>query len=211
MTTTGILVALHVSAGCVAVAGMMVAAVCRKGGIWHKRGGKVYVLGMAITLLLAIVVSILTSNVFLFLVGLFSSYFVFTGWRLAVVRRGLRSQFDQFITQGMLFVSAIMIIFGAYRLATGVTMGITLLVFGIIAALPAWEDYKLGGQWPVGKERIKLHLGRMGGASIATLTAVFVVNVQTSPDFIAWLLPSVVITPLIVFWTRKVGAGNAVG
>ena len=210
MNTTGILVLLHIAAGSVAVAGMIIAMVCKKGGLWHKRGGKAYVSGMALALLLATIVSVLTGNIFLFLVGLFSGYFVFTGWRIAAAQSGLRSKFDQSITWGMLLVSALMVAYGIFQLATGATMGIALLVFGVFAALPAWEDLKLGGQWPKGKERIKLHLGRMGGASIATLTAVFVVNVKTDPDFIAWLLPSIVITPVIIYWSRRVGAGRAV-
>ena len=210
MTTTEMLVVLHITAGSVAVAGMIVAMACQKGGLWHRRGGNAYALGMAITLVLATIVSIMTRNVFLLLVGSFSSYFVYTGWRLAKARNGVRSILDQYVTWSMLFVSALMVVYGIFQIVTGITMGITLLIFGILAALPAWEDFKLGGQWPKGKERVKLHLERMGGASIATLTAVFVVNVQTNPDFIAWLLPSIVIVPFIIYWSRRIGVGSPV-
>ncbi len=202
------LVALHIGSGSLAVAGMALALVYRKGGPGHRRSGQLYVVGMTAALLLAIIVSLLKSNVFLLLIGLFSGYFVYTGWRLAKVRNGARSQLDQYATWLMLVVSAVMASYGLFVLVTGNTMGIVLLVFSCVAALPAWQDYRLGEQWPKGKERIKLHLGRMGGASIATLTAVFVVNVHTSPGFLAWLLPTFVITPIIVYWMRKVAGGS---
>lgn len=207
MTLTGMLVALHIGSGSVAVVGMAMAMVYQKGGPGHRRSGQVYVAGMTAALLLAIIVSILKNDVFLLLIGLFSGYFVYTGWRLAKVRNGARSQLDHYATWLMLLVSAVMAGYGLFLLVTGNTMGIVLLVFSGVAALPAGQDYRLGGQWPTGKERIKRHLTRMGGASIATLTAVFVVNVDTSPEFLAWLLPTFVITPIIVYWMRKVAGG----
>ena len=44
----------------------------------------------------------------------------------------------------------------------------------------------------------------MGAASIATVTAVFVVNVQTNPAWIAWLLSTVVGSFAIAYWTKKI-------
>ena len=41
------------------------------------------------------------------------------------------------------------------------------------------------------------------GGTIATVTAVLVVNVNTNPVWIAWLAPTVVITPLIFYWNKR--------
>jgi len=89
------LVYLHIIAGSVAVIGMIGALVSRKGGLWHRRTGRLYSYAMAAALLLALIVSVLTVNSFLGLIGLFSGYFVYTGWRLAVVKDGRRSHIDR--------------------------------------------------------------------------------------------------------------------
>lgn len=196
------LVLLHILSGSGAVVGLAGALGTKKGGLWHRRMGKLYTISMALALLLALIVSALTLNTFLGLIGFFSAYFVYTGWRIAKVKDGARSLMDQRLSQCMLLCSIAMVVYGVYLRISGESLGVALVVFGIIAFLPAWEDFKADA-WPIGKQRIVLHLNRMGGASIATLTAVFVVNVQTSPAFIAWLLPGLVGAPLIIYWTRR--------
>lgn len=42
----------------------------------------------------------------------------------------------------------------------------------------------------------------MAGA-IATITAVMVVNVDMEPVWVPWILPTIVITPLIVWWNIR--------
>lgn len=197
------LVFLHIVSGCGAVLGMIGALVSRKGALWHRRMGKLYAYSMTAALLLAVIVSVMTANIFLGLIGLFSGYFVYTGWRVAVVRDGNRSRADIIASQGMVICAVGMIGYGIYQSVNGDSLGVALAVFGLFALFPAWQDFRRRAAWPTGKDRIVLHLNRMGGASIATLTAVFVVNVQTSPAFIAWLLPTMVGTPLIIYWTRR--------
>ena len=203
------LVVLHVLAGSVAIAGMLCALFVKKGGAWHKRGGRAYVGGMGISLTMAIIVSIMTSNIFLLLIAVFSSYLVYTGLRLAIVRDGKRTSVDQRISLLMLVVAGLMIAYGLYMFFVGQNLGVALVVFGFLGGGPAWQDYLCEANWPRGKERIVLHLGRMGGASIASITAVFVVNIQTNPAFIAWLLPTVVGAPLIIYWSRRTLSGGA--
>lgn len=205
---TNFLIATHVLFGSLAVLGMVTALATKKGSTWHRRGGKAYVYGMAWALIAAAIVSVLTSNAFLFSVGLFSAYLVYTGARLAVAKDGIRSNADKWIANFIVPVGGVMIAFGVYLFREDSSTAITLAVFGLITAAFGYADIKRGDRWPTGKERIVLHLGRMGGASIATITAVFVVNVETNPEFIAWLLPTVVGTVLIRYWTKRV---NEVG
>jgi len=47
------------------------------------------------------------------------------------------------------------------------------------------------------------HLQRMIGAYIASLTAFLVVNNTILPGVIAWLLPSVLLVPFIMAWSKK--------
>ena len=198
-----ILVVLHIASGAVALLAMTVALCSSKGGRWHRLSGKCYTGAMAIALTLAVVVSLLTANVFLLLIGFFSGYFVYTGWRLTQVRDGTRNRADRLTSTFMLCGSLIMVAYGLYLFIRGESLGLALGVFGIFALLPAWQDYR-GSQWPVGTDRIVLHLNRMGGASIATVTAAFVVNIQTNPAFIAWLLPTIIGAPLIRYWSKRV-------
>ena len=43
----------------------------------------------------------------------------------------------------------------------------------------------------------------MMAGTIATVTAVMVVNVSMNPVWLPWLLPTIVITPLIVWWNVR--------
>jgi len=198
-----LMVVMHIVAGATALFALLGAIGSAKGGIWHRRAGKCYTWAMAVALALAVIISLFTVNVFLLLIGLFSAYFVYTGWRITQVRDGFRNAVDRSSSLLMLVTSSLMLLYGLYLYISGESLGVALAVFGIFALLPAWQDYRLT-RWPVGKDRIVLHLSRMGGASIATVTAAFVVNVKTNPAFVAWLLPTLVGTPVILYWVRRV-------
>ena len=43
----------------------------------------------------------------------------------------------------------------------------------------------------------------MMGSYIAAMTAFIVVNNTILPEIVAWLLPTVIVTPLIIKWSRK--------
>ena len=48
----------------------------------------------------------------------------------------------------------------------------------------------------------------MMAGTIATVTAVVVVNVTTRPAWLAWILPTLLIAPLIAWWNRRVLRGT---
>jgi hypothetical protein len=56
--------------------------------------------------------------------------------------------------------------------------------------------------------RIANHLIRMMGATIAVITAFLVVNVHFDPGWVVWLAPTVVLTPLIIVWSRRARQGR---
>jgi hypothetical protein len=43
----------------------------------------------------------------------------------------------------------------------------------------------------------------MMGGTIAVITAVLVVNPPFEPEWVWWVLPTVVITPIISYWNKK--------
>lgn len=61
-----------------------------------------------------------------------------------------------------------------------------------------------------GVERIVHHVNAMMGASIAVLTAFVVTDFTIEPQFVLWLAPTVLISPTIALWTRKLRAGKKV-
>lgn len=198
-----LLIGLHVVLGSMAALGMIIAWMTTKGSLWHRGGGKAYVLGMAGAIAVSFVVSVVKQNVFLFFVGLFSAYLVYTGYRLAVAKDSTRNAVDMAIAWFILFTALLMFLFAINIFNSDKSMAIILVVFGAIGGSLAYSDFRRGSYWPKGKERIVMHVERMGGANIATITAVFVVNVQTNPAFIAWLLPSVIGSFLISHQMKK--------
>ena len=53
-------------------------------------------------------------------------------------------------------------------------------------------------------------LTNMSSRTIATITAVLVVNVDTNPVWLAWILPTLIITPVIVWWNFRVVRRGAI-
>ena len=56
----------------------------------------------------------------------------------------------------------------------------------------------------IGKQRIARHLTNMLAGTIAVITAVLVTNVNIEPVFILWILPTIIITPIIFWWNTKI-------
>ena len=81
---------------------------------------------------------------------------------------------------------------------------VTLLIFGAIATILGTTDAVTWAKHEAtGKKRIARHLTNMMAGTIATVTAVLVVNVATDPVWIAWIAPTVVITPFIFYWNKR--------
>ena len=82
---------------------------------------------------------------------------------------------------------------------------IVLLVFGFLAVFLGYGDYKsYKDKTATGKERITKHLTNMMGGTIAVITAVLVVNPPSNPEWVWWVLPTALITPVIFWWNVKV-------
>ena len=79
-----------------------------------------------------------------------------------------------------------------------------LIVFSLIAGgLGISDVMTLRNRNATGKQRIARHLTNMLAGTIATVTAVLVTNVTTEPIWVAWLAPTVVITPVIFYWNKR--------
>jgi uncharacterized membrane protein len=200
---------LHILAGAAALAAAGVAVGSAKGGRLHRRAGNIYTLAMLTTGLSALMLAVADPNPFLFAVGIFSLYLVFTGWRAAMVRDGRPRKLDHAGGAVMALTGLGMLGWGAQGVLAGNGAApVILLAFGSIGLTMALADWRDWARGPVtGKERIARHLGRMLGGTIATITAAGVVNLGFLPDLVVWLGPTAIITPVIFWWTARVTRG----
>ena len=199
-----IILAFHIAAGSVSLLAAGVALVTAKGGLWHVLAGRVYAAGMTVVFVTAIPLAILANSTFLFLIALFSFYLVFAGWRFARNRQR-RSHPADWIAVSAIGVTGLCMWGYAVVLAIyGDSQWVTLVIFGGIAIALGIADARFHRSQPGGARRVSRHLTNMMAGTIATITAVTVVNVNMEPVWVPWILPTVLITPLIAWWNVRV-------
>lgn len=170
----------------------------------HLYSGRVFCWAMTVVFLTSVALTILKPNLFLFVIAVFSYYLTFVGWRLALNRKGVPEIWDTAGAWVMIATAAVMMGTGIWFWVQGSGFAPVLVVFGLIGGLTAVQNLRNFAAGPVkGKKRISDHLGAMLGATIAAVTAFVVTNFQSDPAWIAWIAPTVIITPLIVYSTRK--------
>lgn len=204
----------HIAAGTLALLAGTGAMVSRKGGPLHRRCGRWYYGGMMAVVVTALILASLNPSLFLALVAVFSFYLVQTGWRAGRRRSGRPDVQDWALALGMLPAGGIMVGLGLFWALgpQGQAIGWALLAFGMIGGIMAGFDvaaYRAGGH--IGPARIARHVGGMVGGMIATVTAVATVNFAFLPDLVVWLGPTALMTPLIVYWNRKLLAQPSAG
>jgi uncharacterized membrane protein YidH (DUF202 family) len=203
------LLAIHVSAGTVSLLSAALALFSGKGKRLHLNAGNIYFWGMLGVFLTAIPMSMLTGNIFLFLIAVFSFYLAFAGRRFAKNRTGLAERIDWIAVSLMLFSGVGMWGLAVWFFTQDNSQYIVLVVFGLLALILGYADFSAHkSKTAKGKERIARHLTNMLGGTIAVVTAVLVVNVQMEPVWVPWVLPTAVMTPVIVWWNRKVLNGR---
>ena len=89
-----ILLPIHILAGIIALTSAAFAVSSEKGKRLHVLSGRTYFWGMATIFLTAIPMSIISSNIFLFLIAIFSFYLAFAGMRFARNRKGVATILD---------------------------------------------------------------------------------------------------------------------
>ena len=200
----GILLSIHILAGTIALLCAALAISFEKGKKFHVLSGRTYFWSMVGIFLTAIPMSIINSNIFLFLIAIFSFYLAFAGMRFAKNRKGIATTIDWIAVILMILSGLGMWALAVIYFINDNSQYITLFVFGFIALALGYGDYRSHkNKAATGKERIAKHLTNMMAGTIAVVTAVLVVNVNIEPIWIWWLLPTAVITPIIFYWNKK--------
>ena len=199
----------HIIAGSISLIAAAFAVLSSKGKKLHILSGRTYFWGMAIIFLTAIPMSIASSNVFLFLIAIFSFYLAYAGMRFARNRTGTANFFDWVAIGLMVLSGMVMWVLAIFYFMNSNSQYITLTVFGFIAISLGYADFKsYRNKSAIGKQRIARHLTNMLAGTIAVITAVLVTNLHIEPVFILWILPAIIITPMIFWCNRKILGAN---
>ncbi|HUA65692.1 MAG TPA: hypothetical protein VME24_07585 [Alphaproteobacteria bacterium] len=193
---------IHILNGSIALVIAPLAMVTVKGGLWHRRWGKIFFWAMAGVALTATVMCFIRSGVFLFLVAIFSFYFALTGYAFLHRKRPEDRPGSLEWCAAIAMLLAGIIFFGTGVLDANLGAERWLrLVFGFFALLLSSLDLRRFFK-PHQSKRAWMyeHMGRFLGAYIATITAFSVVNFQFLPQFLRWFWPTGIGVPLIIIW-----------
>lgn len=194
---------IHAPFGGLALLAGGIALMAKKGHRLHKKSGIIFYYAMLSSALAALVISVLPNheNAFLFSIGIFSSYFLLSGYRSLRFKKLKHSiVLDKVIAYVIVITGIAMITIPTLLYHQ---LNIILLIFGIIGILFGLRDLHLfQDQKQLKKKWLKLHLGKMTGGYISAVTAFFVVN-QILINLWNWFLPGVIGSIYIAFWIRK--------
>ena len=167
--------------------------------------GRIYFWSMAVIFLTALPMAIIQETMFLFLVAIFSFYLAFAGMRFARNRKAEPAVVDWIAATLMISAGLGMWILSIVYIVRSDSQFITLILFGIISISLGVTDFKThSNRTARGQERIARHLTNMLAGTIAVITAVLVTNMDTEPVWIWWILPTFIITPIIILWNIKI-------
>lgn len=194
----------HIGAGTTALLAGLTALILRKFSPDHPLAGRVFFYAVLVVSFTAITMSVLKWNPFLLLVGFFTLYQNYAGKR-SVENKGLMP-------------NGLDLIMWLTGLVTSIGMlsegGLVLWVFAAIQMSLVINDMRIyvvlwrGGSLPA-NAWLRRHLGNMVGTFIAVVTASLVVNVEAS--WYIWLLPTWLLSPIIIFWNIKLSRKKSNG
>ncbi len=208
-TTRTVVLILHIIAGFIALTVGVVPFAAKKGGKLHNTTGRIFYYAMIFVAVSAFGLAIYRFSPFLLMVGLLTLYSTVTGYRGLQLKRQRATQ-GAFRDWVLLAFSGVALVFTIWQTITqfGIeNTGVLILVgvFGSLLATQLISDIPVfsGRKVMKNKQWIRYHISRISGAYIATLTAFLVNNVRTDPEFIAWLLPTLIGLPLVSFLRRR--------
>lgn len=207
MTIYSILLIIHVICGFTALITGAFAMILNKHLKKHKLLGKIYYWSMIGVFLTVVPMFIIKGKaiLFLFLVGIFSTYLAVAGRRyLTLNNRAKNIKRSDYVVMGIVFMTSLsMIILGFLDIVSSrIGTGTIVLVFGIILFSNCGQDIRFIRKVLKGERGLRKplynHISRMGGAYIATFTAFMVNNFSMIlPFYITWFLPAVIGATLI--------------
>ncbi|MFZ5972661.1 MAG: hypothetical protein ACOYXA_13825 [Bacteroidota bacterium] len=195
----------HIAAGMLSLVAAPVALAVTKGAQAHRRWGKVFFFSMTWIFVSATCLSLYKGNLFLLLIGVFSYYNVVSGYRALYHKNWHRGGKVALVDWMALVVAAgfnIYFIVTGIRLAdTGQAIAYLCLLFGGIGLMNVWQNLRKFVWGPADKNGwLFQHISSFVAGFIASVTAFSTQVLVFLPDFLMWAWPTLVGTPVIVYW-----------
>ena len=206
-STFKIFLVIHIISGFTAFVAAPIAMIVAKGGNKHRAWGKVFFWAMTGVCATGFVMSVLNSNLFLFMISGFSYYLVVSGYRW-LYRKKVQSLKDVARLDWIIVVVAgifnlSLLVLGLYIIykTPSDAFGYIATVFGILGVNFVRSNIKQFTNPPKEKNAWLLnHIGGMIGGYIATVSAFSAVNFNFLPTIIQWLWPTIIGVPLLTMW-----------
>ena len=195
---------LHITAGFIGFFVAPVALAVRKGGVAHRRWGKVFFWAMAVAGTTALAGAQHIHSLFLLLTAVFSLYMAGFGYRSLFLKHlawdAKVARFDWAMAGlGLVVFLGTM---GYAVLARNVPVG----VFGALGAMTAFRQlrgYANAGHWTKNQWLLN-HISGFMAAYIAAVSAFSVTSLHFIPFPFNFLWPTLLGVPVIVWWQRRV-------
>jgi uncharacterized membrane protein len=219
------LLVLHIAGGSAALLSMFIPMVAQKGGRVHRRAGWVFVGGMTLVSITALLLSgwrfvfdprpgVRSGALFLFYIAILTAAGVSTGVRVLRARRVKPvtppTQVDgapQRWSWWDVGLSALLLAASVGMVAFGVASGAPLFIaFSLVGFLSGGSQLAYWLRAPTHRMHWWFeHMGSMLGSCIAATTAFLVVNAErlgaADDSLLVWLAPTIIGTPVIAVWT----------
>lgn len=201
------LLVLHVGAGIVSFVAAPLALMARKGAAGHRLFGKIFFYAMTVVFFTALILASVRWNPFLLMIAVFSYYGVVSGYR-ALYHKQLHlgkgvTWLDWCAAVLATGFNLLFLGLGIYWLAQSQGVGILAVVFSSLGLAGCARDIWWFLHPPKDKHRwLFRHIGNMMGSYIAAITAFSSQTMNFLPGLMQWLWPTLLISPLIVFWIR---------
>lgn len=198
-----IIIYIHVITGTLAMIAGTISMIVKKGGQLHKKSGLLFFYSLLISDVISLVVAVLPGheNVFLFCIGVFTLYLIMGGYlALRYKQKIFNLTIDKILSATMLITGIIMILYPILLLGK---FNIILGVFGTIGIIFSIIDFSRYRNKDLLRQKyLQLHLAKMIGGFIASITAFIVANGVLS-GLIGWLSPGFIGGFVIAYWTIK--------
>ncbi len=204
----------HVAAGFSALFLGIANLLNSKGARLHRRLGMAYFYCMLYVFVSALVILIFYRfQFFLVVIAVFSFYMCFSGYRVLKCKKTGKATLLDKVAAGLTVMFGIGLIgVGVYLVVESNTLlGILSIIFGAATLRAAWNDIRIFRMEEIKDKRWWWyhHMQAMIGSLIAALTAFLVQNgskflpIPGNYQWIFWLLPAAIGTPLIIIWIRR--------